>query len=70
MKKWLSLNCFRILYIIFLANLFVEIIARNFVNDLENLKQIFDLLFCFFLGLVIGSYLTIQSVKVLKKYSD
>ncbi len=67
LKKWISHNCFRIIYIIFLTNLFIEIILRNFYNEYENLKSIFDLLFCFLIGLVIGSYLTIQCVKVLKK---
>lgn len=67
LKKWISHNCFRIIYIIFLTNLFIEIILRTFYNEYENLKPIFDLLFCFLIGLVIGSYLTTQCVKVLKK---
>ncbi len=65
-KKWSSINCFRIIYFIFLGNLFLEIVFNLTMNDENLLKPIFDLLFCFFLGGVVGSYVTIQSLKYLK----
>jgi len=65
--NWLSFYYYRIVYYTFLLILIIEIIVKSFYQNSNNLKQIFDYLFIFFIGLLIGSYLALQCVKVLHK---
>lgn len=65
--KFLAFYFFRITYILFISNLVLEGILKYFYYDFISQTEIFNYLFWLFFGLMLGSFVTIQSVKYLNK---